>query len=282
MTLHERDSAQWYTCPLFDAVGAEKYRLCHGYSTRFGGNSTLPYLASMNFGFQLGEERGVTLSNYRTFSSLLGIPYEHLTAAQQTHTGLCMKVGRGDRMLGLRLPIEAPEPYRDGWDAFACAETGVALSIRVADCVPILFWDPVHHVIGAAHAGWRGTYDRVAPNTVSAMEELGAKRQDILVSIGISVGRCCYEVDEAFHERFLSRYGSGFCEKIFDAAGEKYFCDLRLANELLLSDAGILPSHIDRETLCTCCDPVRFHSHRAAQKRGGKRGLMAAMISMEE
>ena len=301
MQLRRYDHAVYYTSSLFDSVSeqirstgcvkpTENYTLCHGFSTRHGGVSTLPHLSDLNFGFGLGEERETTLENYRRFASVLGIVPGHALAARQTHTDLVMTVDERFRGLNLQsapdaLPDGIPAldaRFSDGWDAFVTDRKNVALSVRVADCVPILFWDPVHAVIGAAHAGWKGTFAEIAGKTVLAMEALGADRKDLLVSVGTSIGVCCYEVDDAFHTRFVEKFGEDLCRGCFTLRESgKYHCDLRACNRMLLEALGVPAEHIEVSPFCTCCDPGQFHSHRAAQKRDGKRGLMTAMISME-
>ncbi|MCQ2431477.1 MAG: peptidoglycan editing factor PgeF [Clostridia bacterium] len=272
-----------------DAEERQKYRLCHGFSTRHGGGvSTDPYLSDMNFGFSVGEDRALTKENYRRFAASLGIGEDHPVCAWQTHTNLVYAVTQADRGMGIDENHPLPGGiYADGFDALVTREPGLALTIRTADCVPILFWDPVHAVIGAAHAGWKGTLGCIAENTVSAMEALGAKRRDILVSVGNAVGLCCYEIDDAFYERFLSVFGADICERVFAKSADyenpdRFHCDLRLLNQIILEKAGVPSAHIEVSPFCTCCQPDVFFSHRYAVKhQGGKRGLMAAMIAME-
>ena len=159
--------------------------------------------------------------------------------------------------------------------------------VRAADCVPILFCDPVNRVIGACHAGWRGTVGGIAAKTVDAMCAIGAEKQHIRAAIGHAVGLCCYEVDDAFYETFLHTLGKEVCNVIFRKSEEyenpdRWHCDLRTCNRMLLENAGLAPEHIDVSEHCTCCHNELFHSHRYAMKyTGGKRGLMAACISME-
>lgn len=316
MQRHEKDNAVWYTSDLFDTTQGnarsypqagdnsvekvpaacgnrgENYRLCHGFSTRHGGISVLPHLSDLNFGFGLGEPRETTLENYRRFAQTLGIAPDHPLAARQTHTDLVMTVDEAYCGLHLQaeedaLPPGVPaldERFSGGWDGFVTDRKNVALSVRAADCVPILFWDAEHAVIGACHAGWKGTFSGIARETVLAMEQLGADRKTVLACIGTSIGVCCYEVDEAFFERFLERFGTEVCDRVFvrNAQTGKPHCDLRALNHIILEETGVPAEHIEVSGLCTCCDPEQFHSHRAAQKRDGKRGLMTAMISMEE
>ena len=268
----------------------QKVRLIHGFSTKHGGVSHLPYISDLNFGFSVGEDRETTLENYRCFARTLGIGDGQMLCANQTHTTRVLTVNETYRGMGLSVPYEAllDEMLADGgFDGFVTSSPDVALVIRIADCVPILFCDPENGVIGACHAGWRGTVGGIAEKTVDAMCAIGAEKQHIRAAIGHAVGLCCYEVDDTFYETFLHSLGENVCNQIFRKSEEyehsdKWHCDLRHCNRILLENAGLAPEHIDVSEHCTCCHHELFHSHRYAMKHhGGKRGLMAACISME-
>lgn len=270
-------------------------RIVSGFATRHGGVSTLAHLSDLNFGFSVGEERATTLENYRRFSAALEIPYSAMLCANQTHTARVLTVDRTYCGMGLdRTFAEVLSGTADadaaesGFDGFVTRESGVALVVRAADCVPILFWDPTNHVIGACHAGWRGTVGGIAAETVQKMCALGAAPETVCAAIGPAVCLDCYEVDDAFRETFSAALGTAVCEKIFAKSPnyenkDKWHCDLRLCNALLLEAAGLLPGHIDNSALCTCCHPEMFHSHRYAVKHnGGKRGLGCGCVAMME
>ncbi len=310
MIRHENQHAIWFTSSIFDDIRSypqvvdnsvgnsgtdrgkplNKVRLIHGFSTKHGGVSHLPYISDLNFGFAVGEDRETTLENYRCFARTLGVGEDHMLCANQTHTTRVLTVDETYRGMGLSVPYEAllDEITADeGFDGFVTVSPDVALVVRVADCVPILFWDPEHRVIGACHAGWRGTVGGIAPKTVDAMCAVGADRKSIRAAIGHAVGLCCYEVDDGFYETFLQTLGENVCAQIFRKSDQyddpdKWHCDLRTCNRILLENAGLAPEHIDVSEHCTCCHSELFHSHRYAMKHnGGKRGLMAACISME-
>lgn len=259
--------------------------LLHGFATRRGGVSTEEHLKEMNLGFFRGEARALTEENYARFASAVGIPAEHLVFANQTHTHRIAQVGAAHHGVGVTKPPvyfagKDANDHENEVDALVSAERGVALGIRVADCVPILYFDPCAHVIGAAHAGWRGTLSHIAALTLYAMEELGACAGSIRVAIGPCIGRCCYEVDHTFYEQFLREFGAGICQRVFDRAESEHpHADLSLLNELLLSDCGVKEENIHRSALCTCCNGELFHSHRAS---GGVRGTGGALIYMKE
>ncbi len=310
MHRHENGHAVWFSSTLFSNIRSypqpvdnsvgntvvyrgkpmQKLRLVHGFSTKHGGVSHLPHISDLNFGFSVGEDRATTLENYRCFAKTLGIGEDHMLCANQTHTTRILTVDETHRGMGLSVPYEAlldTATADEGFDGFVTATPDVALVIRVADCVPILFWDPENRVIGACHAGWRGTIGGIAAKTVDAMEALGADRHTIRAAIGHAVGVCCYEVDDAFYETFLHSLGETICAQIFRKSEEyenpgRWHCDLRSCNRILLEEAGLAPENIDVSEHCTCCHHELFHSHRYAMKHtGGKRGLMAACISME-
>ncbi len=273
----------------------EKRRVVHGFATKFGGVSRSPYIGDMNLGFSVGEERGVTLENYRIFASSAGCDFSELLCANQTHTTNVLTVDRSHRGMGLSrtyAEVLAGTPNEamaeEGFDGLVTRETNVALVVRAADCVPILFCDPEHGVIGACHAGWRGTVGGIAREVVLRMCALGAHTDTVHAAIGPSIGGCCYEVDDAFRETFLHTLGEELCANIFYKSPshenpDKFHCDLKTCNRLLLEAAGVLPSHITVSEDCTCCMHDTYHSHRYAMKhQGGRRGLGGGIICMAE
>ncbi len=268
-------------------------RTVHGFATKHGGVSTLPFISEMNLGFSVGEDREITRQNYRIFADALGVPFHTLMCANQTHTTRILTVNASHCGMGLMRTYEEVlrnTAYADaadaGFDGFVTRTRGMALIVRAADCVPILFSDPGNGVIGACHAGWRGTVGGIAAKTVDAMCAIGAEKETIRAAIGPSVCPECYEVDDAFYRTFLDALGEDLCREIFSYADtyenpDKPHCDLKACNRILLTQAGLAPAHIDVTELCTCCSHDDFHSHRYAVKhQGGRRGLGGGMIAL--
>src|SRR5262249_40487911 len=99
-------------------------------------------------------------------------------------------------------------------DALLTNQPGILLSVRTADCVPILFVDPARHVIAAVHAGWRGSLQRIAEKTVGEMRRaLHSQPEELLAAIGPSIRACCYEVGQEVVEAFGGRFTR--CEDYF-------------------------------------------------------------------
>lgn len=166
--------------------------LRHGFFTRTDGVSS-GILAAMNCGYGSNDDPANVTANRARAMELLGVPASALTTVYQVHSPDVVTVTE---------PF--PHSAAPKADAMVTDRPGIALGILTADCVPVLFVDPVARVIGAAHAGWKGAVTGVLEATVEAMLALGADRPRILAGIGPHIGWDSYEVGPEFRERFIS------------------------------------------------------------------------------
>lgn len=155
-------------------------------------------------------------------------------------------------------------------DALVTSLKGVLIGVNTADCVPILFYDPVKSIAGAAHAGWRGTAGNIACETIEAMKSLGALPENIWVGIGAAISKEAYEVGDEVVEELAT---TGL--KIEDFASRndktgKYHVDLREANRLLLLACGINPQNIKVNSDCTYSDSHNYYSARRLGRNSGR------------
>lgn len=163
-------------------------------------------------------------------------------------------------------------------DIIVTDDPEVAIGVRVADCAPILLYDPKKNVAGAVHAGWRGTAARAAEAGVHALQrEFGTNAANLIAAIGPCLGRCCGEIGPEVIEAFRS---GGADTASLDAwftpgRGDRSLLDLERANRDQLMQAGLDPGAILASGLCTKTNPARLHSYRAA---GGTAGRMLAAI----
>lgn len=269
------------TTPYVAFPALEGYpELVCGFSTRLGGVSRGVF-SSMNLGFRRGDKEENVFENYRLLCGSMGIAAEQLIFTDQVHKTVVRRAAVSDCGKG----IFSERDY-DGVDGHITNERGAALLVFGADCVPLFFYDPAKHAIGAAHAGWRGTVGRIAAVTAKRMqEEFGCKPSDLRVVIGPSIGPECYEVSGDVAEAFRQAFGASVWEKLcFPAAdassdGQKYLLNLWEANRQALLQAGINAEHITVSGLCTMCRQELFFSHRVT---GGKRGSMAGFIMLRE
>ncbi len=241
----------------------------HAFTTRFGGVSEGAF-ASLNLGENRGDEPDAVRENYRRLKAALGI--EKLCFTKQIHETTVRYVTSVDA----REPFD-PLPY--DCDGLVTDEPGLGLIIFTADCIPILFHDPVHKVIAAAHAGWRGTVGDIAGRAVEAMVKLGAKPSDIRAAIGPGISRCCFETGPEVPEAVMAVLGREGLEYI-DGPGreeDKFFVDLKGVNRALLVRAGVEPDNIAVSDECTMCRPDKYWSHRHT---GGLRGSQASVIAL--
>lgn len=151
-------------------------------------------------------------------------------------------------------------------DGVITNKKNIVLSVRTADCLPIIFVDKSSGLIGISHQGWRGSFKKMAIKMINQIIEKGGKRENILVAIGPGIGDCCYNIAEDRYYQFLEEF-NGYSDKIFKVRKGKRYLNLMLFNYLLLIDAGVRKENIDFFPFCTCCDKKRFFSFRRDRKK---------------
>lgn len=236
--------------------------ICHGFFTREGGVSDGEF-ASLNCGFGSGDAPDKVAENRRRAACEVLDAEARLVTAHQRHTALAIIVREP------WAPAEAPVA-----DGLVTDRACLALGVLAADCAPVLLADAQAHVVGAAHAGWRGALDGIIEATLARMIELGASRARIAAVVGPCIGPGSYEVGSEFRARFLAA----------DAANEDLFQPSRRAGHAMFD----LPAYVARRLRAadiarveatggdTCADAERFFSYRRTVLEGGQaygRGL---------
>jgi len=254
-----------------------RYReIYHFVSTRTGGFSLPPY-ASLDLGLHVGDDPKKVLKNRKRFASALKIPLDNFTIAKQIHSGNVKTISEQLRGNGSINHIKAISAT----DAMVTNASNIVLMVVLADCVPILFFDPVKRVIGVAHAGWRGTIRLVAQNTVRVFQEkFGSSPTDIMVGIGPSIGPCCYEVgsevvtqvETIFHTK------KGYVDN--ESSDGKAYFNLWEANKKQLLQVGIPEENIEIARVCTYCNFDLFFSERHQRGPTGRFGAGITIKSM--
>ena len=220
----------------------------HGFMTRHGGVSTGIY-ASLNCGLGSDDERARVVENRARVLQQLGTPNATLMTAYQVHSPDVLVVDA---------------PWRDGErpkvDGLVTTKRGFAIAASSADCVPVLFADPVARVIGAAHAGWRGAIGGVLPATVKQMCALGAAPERIRAGVGPCIGPASYEVGPEFPAPFLAEdSGNARFFRPAQRAGHHMFdLEAYVAAQLSALNLGAISiAHRD-----TCAEADTFFSYR--------------------
>ncbi len=246
--------------------------VCHGFSTRMGGVSKGD-LGTMNLSFHRGDREENVRENFQRIADAIGFERDALVFSSQVHETRLRRVtaeNRGEGILRETVP---------GIDGLATDVPGVPLYTSYADCVPLLFYDPVCRVIAMAHSGWRGTAARIGAKMVHFLEEeYGCRAENVIAAIGPSICRSCYEVSEDVADAFRSTFSAAQAAELLDVkGGGKYQLDLWEANRIILTEAGILPEHLDLTDLCTCCNHDKLFSHRASHGRRGNMGCFMCL-----
>ena len=235
---------------------AESLRIpgvAHGFFTRLGGVSQGVY-ASLNGGVGSRDMAEAVTENRARIAAGLGAAPERLAVPFQIHSPDAVAINE-----------LWPPSARPRCDALVTATRGLALGVTGADCGMILFADQFAHVIGAAHAGWKGALNGVVEATVTAMEQLGAKRSDIVAALGPCIGKNSYEVGPEFVDAFegagddIARY---FAPS--HRAGHSMF-DLNAYVAQRATRAGV--GRFEDLGLDTYADERRFFSYRRATHR---------------
>ncbi|MCY0886959.1 MAG: peptidoglycan editing factor PgeF [Alicyclobacillaceae bacterium] len=241
------------------------------FSCRVGGDSTGPF-ASLNVGLHVGDDPLQVIRSREQCAAYCGVPLEHFVFAEQVHGSAVAVVthehaGRGARNLATAIP---------GVDALVTNQSGLALAILVADCVPILMWDEARHVVAAIHSGWRGTVLHLAAKTVDVMkEQFGTHPSDVRVALGPSIRRCCYEVDDAV----LDKVKSEFSPLVVSPSARPKHAYLSLVDCIRedLDKSGVLPDHVEDVGICTSCHHNLFFSYR----KEGRTGRSLAVVCLK-
>jgi len=193
----------------------------------------------------------------------IGIEFDRVLLLRQVHGAHVAVSKRGDY---------APGPRPEA-DAAVSDDPTIAIGVRVADCAPILIGDRRQQVVGAAHAGWRGTVQRVAIAAVRRMQDqFGSHPRDLVAAIGPCLGSCCGEVGPEVIEIFRDAgHDAQVLGRWFTPGrGDRSQLDLPLANHDQLAAAGVPTSQIHVSGLCTKSFPDVFHSYRVARERSGR------------
>lgn len=236
---------------MLEKITSDALAARHGFFTRKGGASS-GIFAGLNCGPGSSDQAEVVAINRARVAEAMGVAPDHLLSVHQIHSPDVIHV-------------TAPLADKPRADAMVTATPGLALGVLTADCQPVLFHDAQARIIGAAHAGWRGTRDGVLEATVDAMVALGARRDNITAVIGPTISQSAYEVGPEFFENFTDDDRD---TARFFIAGQngRYLFDLPAFGLSRLRAAGVGLAEWTRH--CTYRDSERFFSYRRTTHAG--------------
>jgi YfiH family protein len=226
--------------------------LMHAFTTRHGGSSPQPYLSN-NMAFHVGDDPHYVEKNHAALAEMLGYDKAALVFMRQIHS---------DRVVRITDESFATPPEAD---AIITNVLNKPLMVMVADCTPLLLYDPEHHAIAAVHAGRAGAFQNIIAKTVHAMQQaFGTQPSALIVVMGPSICGRCYEVNAAISNEALAL---GY-EAAIQTNVQRYFLDVNHILMRQLVSLGIKQEQIDAMPHCTLCDHKTFFSYRSEQKTG--------------
>jgi len=224
--------------------------ITHGFTSRKNGN----------IAFHVGDDSRHVETNHDNLAKVLFYKKRTLVHMKQIHSDIVHVVNNEDNFL---LPKEC--------DALITNKKDIPLMVMVADCSPILFYDENKKVIAVAHAGRQGAFKNIVKNTITTMaKEFGSKAQDIYVSVGASIGKCCYEVGSEIYDEAKKLNLEYSLEKRVNS----YYLDISKILKKQLLACGIGEKNIEISKECTCCLSNKYYSYRAQAKTGRFAGII--------
>lgn len=252
-----------YSLDIFQFSNLSLYRdrLIHGLSMKTGGASK-GIFSSLNLGFIKEDQPENILENYKRFSKIFRLKPDQLVIGDQSHSDEVLEINEKN------LDLVGIENTIDEVDGFMTNLKNVPLTVRFADCQGVFFFDPIKNVIAAVHSGWRGNVQNIIGKTVEKMvKTYGTNPEDLIVSIGPSLGPCCAEFTDPQEE--LPDWMHVFVE---GRNVNLWNCSLHQ-----LAEQKVKAANVELAGICTVCNSDKFFSHRAGK---GKTGHMAGLIML--
>jgi polyphenol oxidase len=231
----------------------------HGFSLRTGGVSRPPF-DSLNLARSVGDAPEDVAENHRRFGRAVGFDPDRLFEVSQVHGGEVFVAG------GWTSPQEA---RLEQADALVAGGEGMAVGVRVADCVPVLMADRRSGAVAAVHAGWRGCVAGVVGQALRELaEEVDASPQDVLVAIGPHIRVGAFEVGDEVAAHLSA--AAPQADVVSHVAGGKPRVDLAGVVRAQLRIAGVPEAQVEDVGGCTHDEPERFFSYRRDGRRSGR------------
>ena len=225
------------------------------------------------------QEFKKAMQDYENLCKAINVDYKNVVKTNQEHTD---NIAIATKKINQDFPDINLEEY-SRTDGIVTQKENLVLSTTNADCILLLFFDPVTKTIANTHSGWKGTLQRISVKTVEKMvNEFGCKSEDIICCICPSIRKCHFEVDKDVKDLFEEEFKDLNISKNTDIMEkqkykEKWNIDTVLINKIILEKAGLKTENIIDSGLCSVCNKDLIHSYRV-EKKGY--GLNTALISL--
>ena len=223
------------------------------------------------------EKNKLAEYSYKKICEELQINYNNIVNTDQRHTDNIQIINKKNN-------INQPDfnVYKNT-DGLVTNKKDLILSTINADCILLVFYDPVKKVIANVHSGWRGTLQRISTKTVEKMRnEYGCNPENIICCMSPSIRKDHFEVDEDVYKMFYDEFKikasedpDGFILK--SSQNNKYYIDTIEINRLILKNAGLKPENIIDSGICSVCNKDLIHSYRAHGENSGRATLIISI-----
>jgi YfiH family protein len=245
-------------------------------TTRHGGVSTGPY-GSLNLAQHVGDDPDAVAENRRRLAAALGV--DRLTFADQRHTATVALVGEALAGRGHDSMADAVAAF-PATDALITSRPGIALATMVADCAPVVLYDPVRQAIGVAHSGRVGTLLGVVTKTIAAMTDAFCSSPgDVLVGIGPAIGAASYEIGAAEAAQVTAALGDEGTALLAPSRSGRALFDLVGAIRGQLRATGVPPGNVHDLGVDTKTSTADFFSDRAVRPCGRFAAVVVLPVS---
>ena len=222
------------------------------------------------------EEMQQAYKNYDKLCHAIGESYINIVKPNQDHTQNIQKV---DKKINLSLPDFNLNDY-NSTDGLITAKKDILLATTNADCILLMFFDPVRKVIANVHSGWKGTLQRISVEAIRKMQkEYESCPEDIICCICPSIRKCHFEVEKDVEQLFRDEFKELNLELIIEQKSEKKWnIDTVQINKEILKMAGLSEKNIIDSEICSVCNSDLIHSYRVEKE---EYGLAKAIIGLK-
>jgi len=260
MRAHDINGLRFYSWNIFSEW---EDRMKAVITTRIGGISSEPF-EELNLGNHVGDSPEALEANRRAVAEALELPEATWALTRQIH--------------GTRIKEAAPSGNGatgdESCDSLSVQVRGIISAVVLADCHPVIIYDPVRHAGIISHAGWRGTASGIAGKSVRHLLSKGSRVENLIAATGPGIGPCCYPVRAETAEIFQN--GFNYPDNVVIKENrERYRLNLEAANIHQLLISGLKEKNIGSAGFCTACRNKEFYSYR---KEGGLTGRQAALM----
>lgn len=250
----------------------------------------LEYKERINHAYSIGIDRNYrtvysdekkyrkAINDYKELCNELEENYINIVKPNQSHT-------KNVQVVNKKIKLEQPDVNLEEYtetDGLITNKRNIMLATTNADCILLLFFDPVKKVIANVHSGWKGTVQRISTETVKKMIEIyKCNPQDIICCICPSIRKCHFEVRRDVYELFYNEFKElKDIENIITKKEneDKWLIDTVKINQIILEEIGLKKENIIDSGICSVCNSSKIHSYRA-EKEGY--GLNTALIEIK-